>query len=124
MLDANDQDAVRGWYRRAVAVITSLPGFAPEQALPQRESISMLEAMSCGAPVTCGPLTPWAEHVTDGVTGFITRSDEELAARLQSLVTSRPLAAELGGRAREDCVELCSLEVAGGKLVGIYAGLG
>jgi glycosyltransferase involved in cell wall biosynthesis len=84
--------------------------------------LSILEAMRAGLPVIATAVGGCAEAVTEGVTGFLTSpSDvEQLRDRLQTLFSTRSLAATMGraGRARfENDFQVASMM---DKLLRVY----
>ena len=50
-----------------------------------------LEAMAAGVPLVCQNQWGWKEMITDGQTGFLTGSDEEMAFRLAQLAYDEDL---------------------------------
>ena len=76
-------------------------------------SWSMLEAMSIGCPVIGSSTPPVQEVITDGHDGLLVDffSSAALASSVDTLLTDRPLALEIGRCARETILSQFSLEI-------------
>ena len=66
-------------------------------------NLAMLEAMATGMPVvsTHSRTSP----IDHGVSGYVSKDEAELRAALETLLKDRPLAASMGGRAREKVLD-------------------
>ncbi len=62
---------------------------------------AVLEAMASGLPVVASDIPAHRAFVHDGETGFLTRTPEEFADRIASLLADPSLHERIGGRARE-----------------------
>jgi len=65
-----------------------------------------LEAMAAGVPLVCQNLWGWREMIVDGVTGFLTNDDEEMAFRLAQLAYDEPLRQRIARAARDHVQQL------------------
>jgi len=75
-------------------------------------SWSLLEAMSCGAPVVASDTAPVREVIRDGETGLLVDffDGDALVAAVDGLLDDSAKRAALGGAARRHIVESCDLE--------------
>ena len=122
-------DAVKftGWVgpsgKRALletAAAFALPSY--DEALPA----SLVEAMSAGVPPIVSSVGGIPEVVQDGVSGMLVAPGDRanLERRLKRLLLDRPLAARLGGAARESARLRFSPERALPRLEAVYAAAG
>lgn len=70
---------------------------------------AVLEAMAAGLPVVASDNPGNRDAVTDGVTGYVVRSQSELLERCQALIDDPALRARLGAAGRERAVREFSL---------------
>ena len=64
-------------------------------------SFKVLEYSAAGLPVVASPVGTNAEHVRDGVTGFLAKSNDEWMARITQLIENQKLREEMGKQGRE-----------------------
>ena len=63
--------------------------------------VALIEAQLCGLPAIATDVVGNRDVVIAGKTGFLCRSAEDMAARLQSLIRDRDLRERMGLEARE-----------------------
>jgi glycosyltransferase involved in cell wall biosynthesis len=107
--DCTDEDLVDA-YRRAMCVV--LPSvytdlYGGHTRVPELLGQTLLEGMSCGAPVICTDVASMPEIVTHGHTGFIVppNSADALADRIRWIRDHGPEAASMGTAARESVLD-------------------
>lgn len=66
-----------------------------------KSHIRALEMAACGIPIVAADVGPYREFVRDGETGFLYRTAEEFAKRLDELIHDPQARAELGAAAKE-----------------------
>ncbi|UCF14587.1 MAG: glycosyltransferase [Phycisphaerales bacterium] len=64
-------------------------------------SFKVLEYSAAGLPVVASPVGTNAEHVRDGVTGFLAKSGDEWVERITQLIESPQLRVDMGKQGRE-----------------------
>jgi glycosyltransferase involved in cell wall biosynthesis len=76
-------------------------------AVSELLGLSLLEAMASGTPVVASSVGGVPEIVQDGVTGFLVPPGdvEALRARVEQLLSDKPLARRMGMHAREHVLE-------------------
>lgn len=72
-----------------------------------------LEAMAAGVPIVAQNLWGWREMIVDGVTGFLTNSDEEMKFRIAQLAYDEDLRQEMIYQGFERVQYLANEEVLG-----------
>jgi starch synthase len=84
-----------------------------------------LEAMACETAVVASRVGGIPEVVVDGETGFLVEpaNPEELAARVNELVSDPELAARFGQAGRKRAVEHFSWRAIAERTAGLYGGL-
>ena len=82
-----------------------------------------LEAMAAGVPLVCQNQWGWKEMIEDGVTGFLTKSDDEMAFRLAQLAYDEELRRAIVERARRQVHDLACPERIGKQWVRLFASL-
>jgi hypothetical protein len=83
-----------------------------------------LEAMAAGVPLVCQNQWGWREMIHDGVNGFLTNSDEEMAFRLAQLAYDEELRDLMIHRARAIVKDLACPERIGKQWTRLFASLG
>ncbi|MGO9114403.1 MAG: glycosyltransferase [Thermoguttaceae bacterium] len=83
-----------------------------------------LEAMAAGVPLVCQNQWGWREMIEDGVTGFLTRDDEEMAFRLAQLAYDEDLRQTIVALARAHVCDLACPERIGRQWHQLFASLG
>ncbi len=83
------------WY--SAADVTVMPSLY--EGMPR----VMLEALSCGSPFVATPVSGVVDHLCDGQTGFFVeqRDPDDLAEKLDLLLTDREVAVHVGSNARK-----------------------
>lgn len=120
VVEGSSAEAAASWYRRAIAVVPSLPPGPERFRSPGTTALGLLEGMACAAPAVTGRAGPWAEHIGEGRTGYVVEDDSELRDRLSALAGSAELVARLGAAGRRECAERWSMEMAGSRLARLY----
>ena len=83
-----------------------------------------LEAMAAGVPLVAQNEWGWKEMIEDGVSGFLTRSDEEMAFRLAQLAYDEDLRQAIIECGRAHVRELACPERIGAQWCKLFASLG
>jgi hypothetical protein len=83
-----------------------------------------LEAMAAGVPLVCQNAWGWKEMIVDGVTGFLTNNDDEMAFRLAQLAYDEDLRQTMIRRARAAVEELACPQRIGRQWREMFASLG
>jgi len=96
----------RPWSRETLGadLASSNIGLAPLPDNPFTRgkcSFKVLEYSAAGLPVVASPVGTNAEHVRDGITGFLAQSDDEWIARITQLIESPKLREDMGKQGRE-----------------------
>jgi len=73
-------------------------------------AFKLIQYMALGRPALASPVGANAEVVTDGVDGFLPRTDDEWTSRLVSLIADPTLRDTIGTRARDRIVDAYSLD--------------
>jgi glycosyltransferase involved in cell wall biosynthesis len=66
-----------------------------------KSAIKVMEYGALGIPCVASDVTPYADYVIDGVTGWLVRRPEEWAQRLRELVNDEAMRTEMGAKAKE-----------------------
>lgn len=66
-----------------------------------KSAIKVMEYGALGIPCVASDVTPYADYVVDGVTGWLVRRPEQWAQRLRELVNDEAMRTEMGQKARE-----------------------
>lgn len=95
----------RRWSKETLGIdlATSNIGLAPLPDNPFTRgkcSFKVLEYSAAGLPVVASPVGTNAEHVQDGITGFIAKSDEQWITRITQLIENPQLREEMGKQGR------------------------
>ena len=103
--DCEDAELVDA-YRRALCVVLPSVYRTPDghvTSVPELLGQTLLEGMSCGAPVICTRVASMPEIVEDGKTGFIVEPGDRdgLRARLEWLAANPAESAKLGETGRQ-----------------------
>ena len=83
-----------------------------------------LEAMAAGVPLVCQNQWGWREMITDGMTGFLAGSDEEMAYRLAQLANDEDLRQAIVQRARAAVHDLACPQRIGKQWTRLFSSLG
>lgn len=69
--------------------------------------VAVMEAMSCGLPVICSYIGGTPDMINDGVNGFLVKQEdiEDIAKKLEQLVTNSELSMRMGQAARITAVD-------------------
>lgn len=113
-LGAVGQDELHELYEKAS--IFCLPSFA--EGVP----VVLMEAMAMNLPVVSTKITGIPELVEDGVSGFLVAPGrpDELADRLELLLTDPSLSRELGARGREKVLREFDAELSAAQLYELF----
>lgn len=118
-----EQSGVRvsGWLprREALARIAELDVYI-QTSLWEGMPIAVIEAQVAGIPAVVTDILGNRDIVVEGVTGFICRDEEEMAAQLQRLIDEPQTRAILGQRARESALTRFSVEHLLDELLAAY----
>ncbi|MBI3817709.1 MAG: glycosyltransferase [Planctomycetes bacterium] len=96
---AQDYEELLTYYRtHRFFIHTARPG------LEDGYNMASAEAMAAGMPVL-GNLHP-TSHVEHGVSGFLTKTPDELATHAETLLNNRDLALSMGARARDRILQI------------------
>jgi glycosyltransferase involved in cell wall biosynthesis len=68
--------------------------------VPETSSLVAMEAMTCGTPVVAFDTGALGELITSGETGFLARSEAELAAAMRKAANLDPAACRTAARLR------------------------
>ncbi len=82
--------------------------------------LSLIEAQVAGLPAVVSDVVGCRDVVKDGVTGFVCRSDDELAARLKQLIDDPALRHKMGRAAREIGLERFSIARMHREMMSVY----
>jgi glycosyltransferase involved in cell wall biosynthesis len=66
-----------------------------------KSAIKVMEYGALGIPCVASDVTPYADYVIDGVTGWLVRRPEQWAQRLRELVNDEAMRTEMGCKAKE-----------------------
>lgn len=66
-----------------------------------KSAIKVMEYGALGIPCVASDVTPYADYVVDGVTGWLVRRPEQWAQRLRELVNDEAMRTEMGCKAKE-----------------------
>lgn len=96
----------RPWSKETLGtdLATSNIGLAPLPDNPFTRgkcSFKVLEYSAAGLAVIASPVGTNAEHVRDGVTGFLAKSNDDWVSRITQLIENAQLREEMGNRGRE-----------------------
>jgi hypothetical protein len=83
-----------------------------------------LEAMAAGVPLVCQNEWGWKEMIQDGLTGFLTNTDEEMAYRLAQLTYDEDLRRTIIERAAAAVKDLACPERIGAQWTRLFKSLG
>ena len=82
--------------------------------------LSLIEAQVAGLPAVVSDVVGCRDVVKDGVTGFVCRSDDELAVRLKQLIDDPALRHKMGRAAREIGLERFSIARMHREMMSVY----
>ncbi len=113
----------RSWSKKTLGtdLTSSNIGLAPLPDNPFTRgkcSFKVLEYSAAGLPVVASPVGTNAEHVRDGVTGFLAKSHEEWTARITQLIENRKLREGMGKQGRKFAREF-DVSVIGDRLTNL-----
>ena len=96
----------RSWSKKTLGadLASSNIGLAPLPDNPFTRgkcSFKVLEYSAAGLPVVASPVGTNAEHVRDGVTGFLAKSEDDWVSRITQLIENPKLREEMGKKGRE-----------------------
>lgn len=110
-----------GWLNRAdVLMELSQSDIFVMTSLWEGMPLSLLEAQVAGLPAVVPDVVGCRDIVRHGETGFICKSDNELALRLRELIENRELRQKMGGAARKMARERFSVERMHKEMVEVY----
>jgi glycosyltransferase involved in cell wall biosynthesis len=93
------------WWRRVATFDIGLAPLVDNRFNRSKSFIKILEYAALGVPFIASPVGPYADHVVDGVTGFLASTPDEWAERLDQLIRSPWLRMKIGGAARDWAAE-------------------
>jgi len=82
--------------------------------------VALIEAQVCGLPAVVTDVVGNRDVVTDGETGYLCRSPEQIVARLGELLRDPELRIRMGARARELAVPRFNVDRLVGEMVAVY----
>lgn len=120
---AATDDQLLEHYRNALATV--LPSVYRDyagnfQRAPELMGLTLIESMACGTPAICSRVGGMPELVSDGNTGFVYDSLDNLRNILDGLRNGKPSADEIGVAARGVAVSDYDIGVVGGRVARLY----
>lgn len=112
---------VTGWMSRAEALAAmSMLDIYLHPSRWEGMPVALIEAQVCGLPAVATDVVGNRDVIRDAVTGFICRSGDEMAARLQQLIRDPRMRQQMGDQARAAAVARFNVERLVGELETLY----
>lgn len=83
--------------------------------------MTVLEAMALGVPVVSTPVDGILDLIKDGVNGYLSESDDELADKLNALITHSDIREKFSVATRQKAENLMNIEAYKEKLKEVYS---
>lgn len=109
-------------YYYNLADIFILPSVRDEKGNLDDQSVSVIEAMSCGTPAITTNFLGYRLVIEDGRTGYLVgeRDSKKISERIIGLIKNKKLRVKLGKNARKDVVEKFSWHAIGRSYTNLF----